>query len=374
MIGKKIVTALICECNPFHDGHKIIINKAKEFSDYLVCIMSPDFVQRGEPAVFDKYKRCEDLLNNGADLVIELPVEYVLSSASYFAYGAVSIANKLSFVDNIIFGSFINDFEKIDYISDLTIKIKIEYSKNKNNNIINKQYDDLNKKIYDNLHMGMSYPKAVGIALSIDFKSNDILNIEYLNSLKLLKSKIKPIIIERKNNSFSATELRKNIKNCININDFSYNLNQVLFNNIKNKKTFLEYCDNDENFNNSLIKNAMKNISFEDRVNELATKNRTKSKVKRNLFHILIDIKNKDLKNINCLRVLGFKEKSKILINNINLPYSLAWTKNEIEKFNTDFFDYKKNRSILINIYASDLYQFVSKNYQYENIRKVVKV
>ena len=148
----------------------------------------------------------------------------------------------------------------------------------------------------------------------------------------------------------------------------------MLFNNIKNKKTFLEYCDNDENFNNSLIKNAMKNISFEDRVNELATKNRTKSKVKRNLFHILIDIKNKDLKNNNSSIKNGFKEEAKILINNKNLPYSLAWTKNEIEKFNTDFFDYKKNRSILINIYASDLYQFVSKNYQYENIRKVVKV
>ena len=103
MINDKEITALICECNPFHEGHKRIINKAKENGNLLVCIMSPDFVQRGEPAVFDKYKRTENLLKNGADLVVELPVEYALSSAKYFAKAAIYIVNKLGFIDNIIF-------------------------------------------------------------------------------------------------------------------------------------------------------------------------------------------------------------------------------------------------------------------------------
>ena len=87
------VSAIICEYNPLHQGHKYQIEKTKEITkcDGLVALMSGNFVQRGEPAIIDKWLRTKMALNNGVDLVIELPSLYALSSAEFFAHGAVSI-------------------------------------------------------------------------------------------------------------------------------------------------------------------------------------------------------------------------------------------------------------------------------------------
>ena len=86
------VVGIIAEYNPFHSGHAYHIRQAKELAkaDYVVVILSGDFVQRGEPAIFDKYSRTQDALNGGADLVFELPVRFSLSSAGDFAYGGIS--------------------------------------------------------------------------------------------------------------------------------------------------------------------------------------------------------------------------------------------------------------------------------------------
>ena len=101
------VTGIICEFNPFHDGHKYLIEQAKELtgSDYTVCLMSGDFVQRGEPAALDKYTRTKQALEGGADLVLELPVRYALSSAGDFAAGGVCALSALGFVTDLCFGS-----------------------------------------------------------------------------------------------------------------------------------------------------------------------------------------------------------------------------------------------------------------------------
>ena len=101
------VTGIICEFNPFHDGHKYLIEQAKELtgSDYTVCLMSGDFVQRGEPAALDKYTRTKQALEGGADLVLELPVRYALSSAGDFASGGVCALSALGFVTDLCFGS-----------------------------------------------------------------------------------------------------------------------------------------------------------------------------------------------------------------------------------------------------------------------------
>ena len=101
------ITGIIAEYNPFHSGHAYHIQKAREISgaDYIVAVMSPDFVQRGEPAVFDKYTRTRAALLGGADLVLELPVLYACASAEYFALGAAALLDGLGAVDSLCFGS-----------------------------------------------------------------------------------------------------------------------------------------------------------------------------------------------------------------------------------------------------------------------------
>ena len=81
----KRISAIICELNPLHEGHKHIFSAAKEKSDVLIAVMSGNFVQRGETAVYDKYKRARSVLSAGADLVLELPFPYSASSAEFFA-------------------------------------------------------------------------------------------------------------------------------------------------------------------------------------------------------------------------------------------------------------------------------------------------
>ena len=97
---------IIAEYNPFHNGHKYHINKTKETveTDVLIAVMSGNYVQRGEPALIDKWKRTEMALNNEIDLIIELPSIYSCQSAEIFSLGAVSILNKIG-VDSLVFGS-----------------------------------------------------------------------------------------------------------------------------------------------------------------------------------------------------------------------------------------------------------------------------
>ncbi len=100
------VYGIVCECNPFHRGHQLIINRAYELgADAVVGVMSGNFVQRGEPAIISKFVRAEQMVRSGFDLVIELPVRFVLSSAQRFATGAVNLLNNTGAADVLLFGS-----------------------------------------------------------------------------------------------------------------------------------------------------------------------------------------------------------------------------------------------------------------------------
>ena len=107
------VCAVICELNPFHNGHEYLFRRARQITgaDYLIAVMSGDFVQRGLPAICDKYSRSAMALAGGADLVIELPVMYATASADYFALGAVSAVEGLGCVDSLCFGSECGDLD-----------------------------------------------------------------------------------------------------------------------------------------------------------------------------------------------------------------------------------------------------------------------
>ena len=204
------VSSLICEYNPFHNGHKYMLDKMRENgSDFIIACMSGNFTQRGDFAVFDKYSRTKTALENGVDLVIELPVTYACATAEKFAFGGVYILNSIGCVDNIYFGSECGDIASLESTADIL------------------QSSEISDKIKKYLSLGQTFAKARENAVSeISEKSadilrypNNILAIEYIRSLKKLHSPIFPQTIKRIGsehdsmtafeNTASATLIRK---------------------------------------------------------------------------------------------------------------------------------------------------------------------
>lgn len=193
------IGAIVSEFNPFHNGHKYCIEKLRENgASHIMCIMSGCFVQRGEPACLTPYARAEMAIECGADLVVELPVVYSLSSAENFAFGAVSIAELSGCVKFLGFGSECTREELETHLE------KITYT--------TKNYPDI---IEEKMKSGMSYPSAlqksveeiIGYSVS-NFLSdgNNILAMNYIMSLDKLGSQIKPVFIKRKGSSHDSPE------------------------------------------------------------------------------------------------------------------------------------------------------------------------
>lgn len=180
---KMKTTAIICEFNPLHSGHKRLIDYAKTFSDKVICIMSGNFTQRGLPACCDKYSRAKHALLAGADLVVELPTVFATASAENFAYGGVAIANQLD-ADYLLFGSECGNIDEITNCAHLLLD------------------EEINRQIANEVKTGVSYPKAVANAVnsSILDKPNNVLAVEYVKALVLSKSTIKPLTITREDN------------------------------------------------------------------------------------------------------------------------------------------------------------------------------
>lgn len=188
------ICGIICEYNPFHNGHKFHIEKTKELGiDAVVCVMSSDFVQRGEPAILNKHYRAEMAINCGADLVLELPSPFSCSTAEKFACGAISILSDLKVVTSLSFGCE-DDFLSLSDAADL----------------LNDEFVD--SKIREHLEEGVTYAKAREQALT-DFapelrdvlkKPNNILAIEYLRALP---ETIAPIATPREGANHDSAEI-----------------------------------------------------------------------------------------------------------------------------------------------------------------------
>lgn len=211
------IAAIISEYNPFHKGHAYQIEKTREAAGatHIIALMSGNFVQRGLPAIVDKYRRAEMALLGGADLVLELPVVYALSSAEFFAEGSVRILNSLHGVDLLSFGSEEGELSKLERIAKILALEPYEYQ-----NILKKHLSE-----------GFSFPKARNEALmellpdiSMDFiqSPNNILGIEYIKAIYRTDSAIKPFTVKRMGKGYhdedledqvfaSATALRKTI-------------------------------------------------------------------------------------------------------------------------------------------------------------------
>ncbi len=209
------ITAIIAEYNPFHNGHAYHIKESCALAGetYIICVMSGNFVQRGEPAIADKWERTRMALYGGADLVIELPFLYATQSAEGFAMGAVEIVDALGCVDYLSFGSECCELSTLRRYAEVLANEPIEFQA------------DL--KAY--LDEGYSFPRARELALTGMFgdaevlsSSNDILAVEYLKALLQFESSVEPLCIKRRGSGYgdesmavdfsSATAIRKELK------------------------------------------------------------------------------------------------------------------------------------------------------------------
>ncbi|MGF7145729.1 putative nucleotidyltransferase [Anaerotaenia torta] len=199
------VVGLITEYNPFHNGHKYHIEQARQITgaDYVIAVMSGNFVQRGAPAMMDKYSRARMALSNGADLVLELPVCYATGSAEYFARGAISILDKLGIVHTLCFGSECGD-----------ITLLAEAAR-----LLSDSPGNLTGQIQAYMKDGLTYPTARQRAMEhilpaahtipgyILDSPNNILGIEYMKALLHFSSSITPVTIQRISAHYHDREL-----------------------------------------------------------------------------------------------------------------------------------------------------------------------
>lgn len=202
------IIGIVCEFNPFHCGHKHLIDSVKKDGGTLVCVMSGSFVQRGEPAIFPKDIRVEAALENGADIVLELPFIYATASAEFFCENAVRILESFG-CDTLAFGSECGDISALKKAAEIIAD------------------PDFDGKIKSYLEKGVSYPTAREMAVR-DFSDgtcislpNDILAVEYIKAINKNGYKIKPVTVKREGAGYnslddsesfaSATLLRKMI-------------------------------------------------------------------------------------------------------------------------------------------------------------------
>ena len=292
---------IIAEFNPFHNGHVHLINEIKKkYPDAtLVLVVSGNFTQRGVPSIMNKWDKTDISLKYGIDLVVELPIPFVIQSADYFSYGGVTLLEKLK-VDRLIFGSESDNISTLEEIADVQLN--------------NKEFDNL-VKLY--CKSGYNYPTALSLAIEeLSSKKittpNDLLGISYIKSIKENNYNIKYECIKRTNdyNSTkleesisSATSIREAVKNKVNIDNqvpkevLSY-LNKPVF--IDDFFKYLKYkiiTEDDLSIYNSvdkdieskLKKEIINSNSIDEYINKLKSKRYTYNRLSRMLLHILLN-------------------------------------------------------------------------------------
>lgn len=347
------VLGIVAEYNPFHNGHFYHMQESKKITeaDSCICVISGNFTQRGEPSIVNKWAKTYMALCCGADLVIELPTIYSISSAENFASGAIKIFDSLKIVTDISFGAECNDLATLNNIANVFYSEPANYK-----TILNHE-----------LKRGLSYPMARENAVLMylnDIKryanvlsnSNNILAIEYLKALKQQKSMIQLNIVPRKNVYYndqkivddfaSATAIRKLMLNreyaevrkvvprsTYQIIGEEYKKNHIILG-IKKYEKELIYAlrvmpieeiqnlpDVNEGLEFAIKKAASETNNIEELIEKVKSKRYTQTRIQRILLYVLLGITKKDMedskKMVPYVRVLGFNSRGKILISEI---------------------------------------------------------
>lgn len=359
------VVGFITEYNPFHFGHKYHLeqSKKKTGANFTIAIMSGSFVQRGEPSLIDKWTKAKMAVDNGVDLVLELPFIYATQSAELFAYGGVKLMDSLNVVDYISFGSELGEIEPLYNIATILIE----------------EPPYFRERLKSKLSKGASYAaarsdatieyiKSISSDFQYDYKEiltnpNNILGIEYIKSLIKINSKIKPVTIKRSGSNYkdtnigqgfaSATAIRYSIrnKNLSSIKDivpketyfylkeffdqhynynFLENYNQIFLYLLRtiNKDILKQYMDIEQGLENRLVEFSHKYNDIRQIIDNTVTKRYPRTRIQRILIQLLNRLDEDTFKYLNdkfpsYIRVLGANKKGLILINRIKEKSSL---------------------------------------------------
>ena len=322
---------IICEYNPFHNGHLYQIKKIKEtYKDSLIIVcLSSCFMQRGEASILNKWDKTRLAIESGVDLVLELPFAFATQYQDIFAKGALTILNHLK-IDTLVFGSECNDIELLKNLASVQLK--------------DESYNYLVKRYLD---LGLNYPTSLSKALfditgvKLD-KPNDLLALAYVKEIIKNNYDIKPFSIRRTSDYHnsnldsdivSASTIRKLLKDGVNVNNYlPYNIYDYLseidedkyfallkYQIINNIDCLDKFQTVDEGIENRIIKYINMVNSKEKLILKVKSKRYTYNKINRMFTHILTNFTKEDAKDleIEYLRVLGFNTRGKNYLNKI---------------------------------------------------------
>ena len=384
------IVGLITEYNPFHAGHLYHMQQARELTgaDYCVVLMSGSFVQRGEPAIFDKYRRTKAALLAGADLVLEMPVAFSTASAHEFAAYGVALLSAIG-VDAVVFGS---ECGQIEFLKQAA-------------SALNHESAEFQERLRKGLKAGLTYPQARAKALEMEdtwasvlTSPNNILGIEYLRAAEDLHSPMEFYTISRKGSGYhedtladanfpSASAIRGIIRNPLSkdkdlldilashlpavthpaytgavpvfVDDFSELLNAAV---LQMQATF-SIADLSPELAARLAKPPYFPLSFEERIQALKTRQLTYTRVSRALLHLVLGMREEDISRWKdegyalYARILGFRRQSSPLLSCLHKKSSIPLI--------TKMADAAQNLSpsalalLEQEVYASHLYQTV---------------
>ncbi|OPJ56924.1 nucleotidyltransferase [Alkalithermobacter paradoxus] len=416
------VLGVIVEYNPFHNGHlhHLLESKKATNSTHTIAVMSGHFLQRGEPALFDKWSRAKMAVNSGVDLVIELPTIFSSQSAEFFAHGSICALESTNVVDSVCFGSEIGNIDILYKISEILINEPPEFKSELKSHIANGDLFPVarSRALFSYINNNKLISISEGELLHILNSPNNILGIEYIKSILSLKSNIKPYTIQRikahynskeiESEICSATAIRESLRKSIDLNTLSkvvpsgtydcvckrlddgfFPVFDDLFYEIITSTIIREgssinsYFEVNEGLENKILDLVLRSNSFYDLLTSIKSKRYTMTKIKRILMNILLGITKEDvfsLKNQNSIpyvRILAFNDKGReiikemkkksesVLINklsnaNLNNPNISKFLKYDIRS--TDLYNviyYKNNKNILkgsMDYYISPIY------------------
>ncbi|MDR0272086.1 MAG: nucleotidyltransferase family protein, partial [Clostridiales bacterium] len=317
---------VIAEFNPFHDGHAEHLRETKKISacEKIICVMSGNFVQRGEPAVFDKWHRTKTALENGVDIVIEIPVPYVIGGADFFARASVGLLAATGVVDALSFGSECGDIAAIESAARVLAEEPPAYKNN----------------LRSALDTGFSFAASRGTALGACLenipeglleKPNNCLAIEYCKALQLLGNPMKIFTTHRKPGGPSATKIRHEMKtnpvvaapnqgNPPELDDFSEIFRFLLYTRDFNLGEGLE---------NRFRRMCADHFKISDLLNAVKTKRYTYTRLQRAALQIILGISADDMNfferngGVQYIRVLGFRKESTELLGELTKKAAL---------------------------------------------------
>lgn len=340
------VTGLITEYNPFHNGHLFHLKKARETAgaDYTAVVMSGSFVQRGAPAVFDKYSRTRAALLSGADLVFEMPAPFSTASAREFASYAVALFTALGAVDSICFGSECGEIEPILHTARL----------------LNEESEPFKKRLQDFLKEGKTFPEARSAALAEEGEEaakllstpNNILGVEYCQAVLRQRSPLSCFTIKREGKGYhdpsldgvlgSALAVRQALQSGTDVQALRFLLPDPSFDSVcRSIPVFLDdfsgllnyrllteqeperYAEIRPELAARIKKLAPGFASFDQRIKELKSRQLTYTGVSRGLIHLILGIEQRQMDLFKeagfapYARILGFRKSAAPLLRRI---------------------------------------------------------